>query len=165
MTPPTFDSSSRIGLQYNHTFTSEFGAVTWSSFESLSATFAPQHWSLHGGSPPDNCTYGFLGGNQCNGSNVVAQRNYPCDSIVVVYFGGGREQLDAVGKEALQRQLFHCLIGSALILKGYVEQHRASNTFGLMVWQLNEIWPTGPHTHRTPTSADRRSPPQPARLS
>ena len=133
MTPSHFDPSAPIGMQYNHTFTSEFGAVTWSSFESLSPTFHPSHWSLHGGSAPDNCTDNF-GGNQCNGTNVIAQRNYPCDSIVLTYFGGSRQQLDEVGEAALKAQLFKCLVGSALILKGYIEQHRSTNTFGLMIW-------------------------------
>ena len=142
MSPPHFDPSTPIGLQYNHTFTSEFGAVTWSSFESVSATFDPSHWSLHGGSAADNCSYSF-GGNVCNGTNVIAQRNYPCDSIVLTYFGGSQQQLDEVGRQPFMAQLFKCLVGSALIVKGYVEQHRATNTFGLMVWQLNEIWPTG----------------------
>ena len=98
-----------------------------------------------------SCRYGFLGGNQCNGTNVIGQRNYPCDSIVVTYWGGEPSQLDAVGRDAFIAQLFKCLVGSALIVKGYVEQHRATNTFGLMVWQLNEIWPTGQRgnaTHR-----------------
>ena len=74
MTPAHFDSSAPIGLQYNSTFTSEFGSVTWSSFESLSATIDPSHWSLHGGAAPDNCSYSF-GQNTCNGTNVMAQRN------------------------------------------------------------------------------------------
>ena len=142
MTPPHFDATTPIGMYYNHTFTSEFGAVHWSSFESVSATFHPSHWSLHGGSPPDNCTDTF-GGNQCNGTNVIAQRNYPCDSIVLTYFGGSQSQLDEVGEAAFKQQLFKCLVGSALIVKGYIEQHRATNTFGLMIWQLNEVWPTG----------------------
>ena len=138
MTPPHFDPTVAIGLQYNHTFTSELGAVAWSSWESMSTVFAPEHWSLHGGSAPDNCTNGM-----CQGGNVVAQRNYPCDSIVLTYWGGSQAELDEVGEAAFKRQLYHCLIGSALIIKGYIEQHRASNCFGLMLWQLNEIWPTG----------------------
>ena len=29
------------------------------------------------------------------------------------------------------------------ILKQDIEKHRSQNHFGLLVWQLNEIWPTG----------------------
>ena len=138
MTPPHFNRSLPIGLQYNHTFTSEFGSVGWSSFESMSTVFAPEHWSVHGGTPPDNCTNGV-----CVGGNVVAQRNYPADSLILTYFGGKQAALDAVGESAFKEQLYKCLMAQALVIKGYIEQHRATNTFGLMLWQLDEIWPTG----------------------
>jgi len=48
-----------------------------------------------------------------------------------------------VGEAAFKKQLFQCLYGQALVLKTYIEQHRSTNTFGLQIWQLNEIWPTG----------------------
>ena len=86
----------------------------WSSFESLSATLHPSHWSLHGGSAPDKCSDSF-GANVCNGTNVVAQRNYPCDSIVIAYFGGAQTRLDEVGEQAMKAQLFHCLSGRSLL--------------------------------------------------
>ena len=31
----------------------------------------------------------------------------------------------------------------ALKVKAEVEHYRSQNIFGLLVWQLNEIWPTG----------------------
>jgi len=73
----------------------------------------------------------------------MAERNYPCDNLVIVYFGGTQADLDAVGESAFKKQLFQCLIGQALVLKGYISQHHNTNTFGLQIWQLNEIWPTG----------------------
>ena len=47
-----------------------------SSFESMAPTLAKEHWSLHGGAPPDNCAAGGSFGHECTGSNVMAQRNY-----------------------------------------------------------------------------------------
>ena len=43
-----------------------------------------------------------------------------------------------VGFRALQ-----CMLGQALLVKGSMELHRATNQFGTMIWQLGEIWPTG----------------------
>ena len=36
----------------------------------------------------------------------MAQRNYPCDSIIDVYFG--TMDLSAVGEQAFKKQLYHC---------------------------------------------------------
>lgn len=51
--------------------------------------------------------------------------------------------MSAVGKEAFQRQLYQSMLGQALNMKSNIETRRAGNSFGLLVWQLNEIWPTG----------------------
>ena len=40
-------------------YASEFGSSVMSSFESMSPTLAPEHWGIHGGAPPDNCTGSF----------------------------------------------------------------------------------------------------------
>ena len=69
--------------------------------------------------------------------------SYPCDSILLTYFGGQQSDLDVVGEQAFKKQLWQCLYGQALVLKTYIEQHRSTNTYGLQIWQLNEIWPTG----------------------
>ena len=132
----------RIGLQYPNLFTSEFGSVGWSSFESVAPTVASEHWALHGGAAPDDCNDGGWP-SKCKGDNVMSQRNYPCDSIIFQYFGGTSADLDVVGEMPFKKQLYQCLMGQALVLRGYIEQHRATNTYGLQIWQLNEIWPTG----------------------
>lgn len=46
-------SSSITGPKAHNIFTSEFGTVTMSSFESMAATLHPSHYSLHGGAAPD----------------------------------------------------------------------------------------------------------------
>ena len=68
--------------------------------------------------------------------------NYPCDSRIQLYFGE-YTSLDDVGKDALQRQLYECMMAQLLWLKGRLEMMRAGNSFGTLVWQLNENWPTG----------------------
>lgn len=79
------------------------------------------------------------GGNQVH--NPMSYRNYPCDSIVVEYFGGKSSDLDAVGEKAFKKQLWQCMMGQALEIKSNIETRRAGNTFGITVWQYNEIWP------------------------
>ena len=39
--------------------------------------------------------------------------------------------------------------GQALFLKAQVEGWRANNIFGLLLWQFNEVWPTGGWGART----------------
>jgi len=51
--------------------------------------------------------------------------------------------LNPVGELAFKKQLYQCLSGQALVMKSDIESRRASNEFGTVVWQLNEIWPTG----------------------
>eukprot|EP00045_Choanoeca_perplexa_P014478 m.170416 g.170416 ORF g.170416 m.170416 type:complete len:997 (-) comp16688_c0_seq4:1727-4717(-) len=128
------------GPQYNNVFASEFGCIVMSSFESMSATLRLRHWGLHGGEAADNCTGGFT--SVCTGNNTMAQRNYPCDNVIYAYFGL-HQDLNVVGEAAFKKQLYQCMIGQALEIKSNVETRRASNQFGLIIWQLNEIWPTG----------------------
>ena len=143
--PSLFSSNIPITIKQQITdvtrenvFASEFGCSVMSSFESMSATLLPAHWSVHGGMPPDhNCTKGH-----CDGSNPLADRNYPCDNIIEVYFGAN-DKLDSVGEAIFKQQLFHCILGQALEIKSNIETRRSLNEFGIIVWQYNEIWPTG----------------------
>merc|ERR1712232_589403 len=128
-----------IGLGQKNIFASEFGSSVYSSFESMAPTLASKHWSIHGGAPPDTCTGGFA--SRCKGNNTMAQRNYPCDNIIVQYFG--ESDFDQVGEASFKQQLWQCMVGQALLIKSDIETRRASNQFGITVWQYNEIWPTG----------------------
>ena len=130
-----------IGLGKPSVFVSEFGCIVWSSFESMAPTVDSDHWGLHGGAPKDTCTDGF--NRECKGGNVMAQRNYPCDSIIASYFYASPNYFGATGKDAFRRQLYHCMIGQALQMKGTIETRRSKNEMGHLLWQLNEIWPTG----------------------
>jgi len=109
------------GVDINGVYASEFGCVAMSSFESMSVTLSPDHWSLH--------------------SAPMYQRNYPCDNIIDVYWG--TQDLSPVGEAAFKKQLYQCLLGQAFEMKSDIEARRASNEFGTVTWQLNEIWPTG----------------------
>ena len=91
---------------------------------------------------PDTCGAGLPNaGHRCTGGNPMAQRNYPCDSLIVAYFGTSRADLDAVGEGAFKKQLWLCMAGMALKVKAEVEKYRSQNIFGLLVWQLNEVRP------------------------
>jgi len=138
--PPSF-SPSATGLSLPSVFTSETGGVSMSSFESMAPFLDPKHWGIHGGMPQDNCTQTW--DNVCVGGNPMAERNYPCDNIIMVYFGGDEVSLNASGEAAFKQQLYQCLLGQALQMKSSMESHRATNAFGTMIWQLGEIWPTG----------------------
>lgn len=72
---------------------------------------------------------------------MLAQRNYACDSQVEAYFG--TTDFGANGEDAFRAQLHKCVMASTLWLKGQIEILRGTNSFGTLVWQLNENWPTG----------------------
>lgn len=111
----------------------------FSSFESMSPTLAPEHWGVHGGAKPASCT-----NKRCDGNNVMAQRNYANDNFIAVMFGArARQSLNGTGEFEFKRQLFWSMIAQALVVKQNIESSRSINRFGTLVWQLNEIWPTG----------------------
>jgi len=137
--PIVIDNSTKIGLQYKNIYASEFGCSVFTSFESLSPTLNSSNWGIHGGMPPDVCVGGFE--KVCEGGNPMSQRNYPCDNIITVYFGPSN--FSAVGEQAFKQHLWQCMIGQALEIKSNIETRRGQNQFGCLIWQLNEIWPTG----------------------
>eukprot|EP00435_Cladocopium_sp_Y103_P019248 s4048_g4.t1 len=50
---------------------------------------------------------------------------------------------NSTGQAIFQQQLYQCMLSQTLILKSDIETRRSYNQFGTLVWQLNEIWPTG----------------------
>jgi beta-mannosidase len=138
--PPIFREHD-TGPMFRNVFVSEFGASVSSSFESMSALLPENSWSLHGGSPADSCGQLIGQVNVCNGTNSMAERNYPCDNRIQAFFGN--VSLDSVGRRNLEQQLFQCMMAQTLWMKGQIEIMRSSNTFGTLIWQLNENWPTG----------------------
>jgi hypothetical protein len=142
--PITLDAAavSAYGPAQPNVFASEFGAVVMSSFESMAPTLSRARWGLHGGQPSDVCSSGFS--NKCQGSNVWAQRNYPADNMIDSYFGvKGDAYFNQTGEAVLKKQLYQSMLAQALLMKATIELRRAENQLGHLVWQYNEIWPTG----------------------
>ena len=117
---------------YTNHFVSEFGSDVMSSFESMSGTLSPNEWNIHGSGPPDTCTRIVGHDVDCKGTNVLAQRNYACDSHITNYFGVIPFEQE-VGANEFQAQLFECMMGQALWMKGHIEVLRSSNSFGALV--------------------------------
>lgn len=138
--PPVFFGEYTAGPSHPGVSISEFGCPASSSFESLSPTLAPAHWSLHGDGGREVCSGGFK--RNCTSAatglpeNPMAQRNYPMDSIIAFYFGMGvLPSLDAVGTAAFQRQLYLALLAPALQQKSHIEAFRAYPSWMTAIWQ------------------------------
>ena len=132
MLPPTFGSGpgggpQNVGPQHGGTFTSEFGATSFPSFESITPSLGPEKdglWGLH--------------------SEPFVQRNHPADSFIGSYFGiHERDSMNSTGAAVLQRHLYQSMLAQALNIKSIVETMRSANKFGALTWQLGEVWPTG----------------------
>lgn len=142
--PSKLPAITNYGTNVTGIFTSEFGSVSFSSFESLAPTLAPSHWGISGGLPVDTCDpRGFW--HPCNGTNPLSQRNYPCVNFWYSYYGSlvlpSGLSINSTGVEEFRAQLYLCQLASSLQLKQLVEQHRAENIWGLVTWMAEEIWP------------------------
>jgi hypothetical protein len=123
--PPALGSSlGSNGPECPGTFASEFGGVAIASFESLSPTLSAEHWALH--------------------SNPMKQRNYAVDNFVVAIANSSwPASFNTTGQAQLQAKLYFAQISQALLLKSAIETRRSTSSWGCIIWQLNEIWPTG----------------------
>ena len=100
----------------------ETGYGSMSSFESMSATLPPEQWGVE--------------------AESMHERNYPCHTHIRSYFGPNIS-LSGVGTAPFQKQLYLCMLAQGFHSKAAIEAWRSSNVWGLLMWQLNEIWPTG----------------------
>jgi len=134
---------SEISPSLKNNFSSESpGGTCFSSFESMTGTLAQADWGIHGGEQPESVCN--RSAKVCNGSNVLSERNYAQDSFIDVYFGkAALADVNKTGEQVFKAQLWHSMIAQALVIKQNIELTRSQNRFGTLVWQLNEIWPTG----------------------
>jgi beta-mannosidase len=90
----------------------------------------------------------------------MAQRNYPCDNLIQVYFGSVAH-LNDTGEAAFKKQLYQCMIAQVgvcslrcvasaqgvrahalavcvqgLVMKSDIETRRSQNQFGSIIWQV-----------------------------
>jgi beta-mannosidase len=123
--PPTLGLTVATGPQFPGTYASEFGATSMASFESMSGSLSQPNWGIH--SPP------------------MYQRNWAADDFIVTYFGKGAAiDRNASGTErAFAAQLYADLVAQSLRIKSDITERRSINSFGTIVWQFNEVWPTG----------------------
>ena len=103
-------------------FKSETGCTSMSSFESMSATLKPSEYGVN--------------------TEPFRERNYAANSLILSYFGAHRD-MGAVGVKALQSQTYLSMLAAALERKSAIESWRSTGIWGMLMWQLNEIWPTG----------------------
>ena len=122
--PPNLPKPALTGVGCHGSFTSEFGAVSTPSFESIAPTLLPEHWALH--SPP------------------MFERNYAVDNFVVAASNATwPDAFNVTGEAPFKESLYFAMLAQALFLKGSIEAYRGANVWGVLIWQLNEIWPTG----------------------
>jgi len=146
-TPNDFKGSAGIvtgGVTQKNQYASEFGTSGSSSFESMSATLAPEHWGVQGGMAADSCTGPdeCIGQHTCTGKNPMTERNYACTTAIKEYFGDQAVDVSATGIKAFQGQTYQCQLAQAFVMKQNFEHRRSSNVLGHITWMLNEIWPT-----------------------
>merc|ERR1712183_1212791 len=99
-------------------FTSEFGSVVMSSFESMSATLAPEQWSVHGDGTQNKCDGSHT--SHCTGTNTMGWRNHMCDNQILAYWGNTTD-LGAIGATTFQEQLYRCMVAQSLDMKQEIE--------------------------------------------
>lgn len=140
--PPVLaPASTTYGQGAKGTFTSEFGVGQPASFEIMAPTLSETFWSMHGGAHVADTCAAHHGAGVCAGGNVMAQRNYGCDDAFATYFPDGMNiTLSDTGAGPFAAQLYLCQLATTLALQSTVEVHRSSNRWGLMTWQLGEVW-------------------------
>lgn len=115
LSPPSLPNATSVGLAYSGQYISEFGCVAMSSDFSMNSTLSESQRDLH--------------------SSSMMLRNYPCDSLLDIYWGKV--------SSSWSLNLYACNVAQAIHMSGQIGIFRAQNIWGLQIWQLNEIWPTG----------------------
>ena len=62
----------------------------------------------------------------------MAERNYPCDNLIDVYFGTQPAgYFNRTGEAVFKRQLYQCMLAQAIHMKADIETRRSKNEIGL----------------------------------
>ena len=99
-------------------FKSETGCTSMSSFESMSATLSPNEFGVN--------------------TAPFRERNYAANSLILSYFGP--RNMSSIGVQALQAQTYLSMLAASLERKSNIESWRSTGIWGMLMWQLNEIW-------------------------
>eukprot|EP00966_Prymnesium_polylepis_P012561 288664-Prymnesium_polylepis.1 len=92
----------------------------------MAPTLAEAHWGLHGGQLYDTCHGGFE--SECVGPNVMAERNYPADSMINAFFGVQADSYyNSTGEAVFKKQLYQSMLSQALNVKTMIETRRGQN--------------------------------------
>jgi hypothetical protein len=103
------------GAEYEGWYKSEFGAVSWSSFESMSAQMPSDQWSM--------------------ASNGAKTRNWNASNVIAKFFGPtAAVNMGRSGETAFKKQLYQSMIGQQLFLKTEIEAWRSQNLWGSTIW-------------------------------
>ena len=143
--PPSVKEAP-TGISQHSVFASEFGGVVMTSFESIKGTLDSSHWAMFAGQPSGACRTTGDQRHTCDSDNVMQTRNYGCQSMLSKMFGYKavtQQALNTTGEAEFKKSLYLCMLAQALDMKSDVESRRSQNQFGVILWQLNEIWPTG----------------------
>jgi predicted amidohydrolase len=129
----SYATPARTGAQWQGWYRSEFGAVSWPSFESVSANLPKDQWGM---SQPSVATI-----TRSNADQTL--RNWNVSSVISTFFGdGAASDMQQSGEVAFKRQLYQSMLGQLLFLKTEIESWRSTNVWGSTFWMFNAIWPT-----------------------
>ena len=113
---------ARTGPGHPGFFRSEFGAVSWSSFEAMRDQLPPDRWSMKsacGSTDPHACLL----------------RNHRGDNVIQQFFGSAAAHpgTDTLGEQPFKRSLYRSMISAMLMHKTNIESWRSQNVQGLLV--------------------------------
>ena len=93
---------AQTGPGFEGWYKSEFGCVSWSSFESMTAEMPEGQWSMS--------------------SPGALNRNWNASNVITVFFGPEASvEMGRYGEAAFKKQLYQSMVGQALFLKTEIE--------------------------------------------
>eukprot|EP01052_Picozoa_sp_SAG31_P017367 SAG31_NODE_1185_length_9494_cov_5.602980_4_plen_268_part_00 len=134
---------ANLGAGEEGWYRSEFGCVSWSSFESMTSQMPPDQWSMLNAAGQVRCgrcvasahyhtvsvTHIDLRCHPCRG------RNWNPSNVITKFFGtGAANGMRDIGSTPFKRQLYQSMVGQLLFLKTEIEAWRSTNLWGSTFW-------------------------------